>query len=190
MRRPRSGSSQAASEFASALSHHDCRSSSCPVLCRRNKTAAEDDMSFNRLLRWIGAMLIACAPLMLPTAARADYPDKPIRLIVPQAPGSATDTVARILAAELGPAARPDRHRREPPRRRADHRHRSWSPSRAPDGYTLGMGPIGALAITRHMVAKLPYDIERDFQPIALVDARAPAARGVAEIGLSTRSRT
>jgi tripartite-type tricarboxylate transporter receptor subunit TctC len=38
-----------------------------------------------------------------------------------------------------------------------------------PDGYTIGMGPIGALAITRHMVAKLPYDIERDFQPIALV---------------------
>jgi len=39
----------------------------------------------------------------------------------------------------------------------------------APDGYTIGMGPVGALAITRHMVAKLPYDIERDFQPIALV---------------------
>src|SRR6516164_3116561 len=35
-------------------------------------------------------------------------------------------------------------------------------------GYTICMGPIGALAITRHMVAKLPYDIERDFQPIAL----------------------
>jgi tripartite-type tricarboxylate transporter receptor subunit TctC len=39
----------------------------------------------------------------------------------------------------------------------------------APDGYTIGMGPIGAMAITRHMVAKLPYDIERDLQPIALV---------------------
>ena len=39
----------------------------------------------------------------------------------------------------------------------------------APDGYTIGMGPIGALAITRHMVAKLPYDIERDLQPVALV---------------------
>jgi tripartite-type tricarboxylate transporter receptor subunit TctC len=38
-----------------------------------------------------------------------------------------------------------------------------------PDGYTIGMGPIGALAITRHMVAKLPYDIERDFQPVALI---------------------
>ena len=31
------------------------------------------------------------------------------------------------------------------------------------------MGPIGALAITRHMVSKLPYNIERDFQPIALI---------------------
>jgi tripartite-type tricarboxylate transporter receptor subunit TctC len=39
----------------------------------------------------------------------------------------------------------------------------------APDGYTIGMGPIGALAITRHMVSKLPYDIERDLQPITLV---------------------
>ena len=38
-----------------------------------------------------------------------------------------------------------------------------------PDGYTICMGPIGALAINRHMVAKLPYDIERDLQPIALV---------------------
>ena len=31
------------------------------------------------------------------------------------------------------------------------------------------MGPVGALAITRHMVAKLPYDIERDLQPVALI---------------------
>jgi len=38
-----------------------------------------------------------------------------------------------------------------------------------PDGYTIGLGPVGALAITRHMVAKLPYDIERDLQPVALI---------------------
>jgi tripartite-type tricarboxylate transporter receptor subunit TctC len=38
-----------------------------------------------------------------------------------------------------------------------------------PDGYTIGQGPVGALAITRHMVAKLPYDIERDLQPVAVV---------------------
>jgi len=39
----------------------------------------------------------------------------------------------------------------------------------APDGYTIGVGPVGALAITRHMVEKLPYDIERDLQPVALI---------------------
>jgi tripartite-type tricarboxylate transporter receptor subunit TctC len=42
--------------------------------------------------------LLACG---FATSATADYPDRPIRLIVPQAAGSATDTVARILAAEL-----------------------------------------------------------------------------------------
>jgi len=39
----------------------------------------------------------------------------------------------------------------------------------APDGYTIGLGPVGALAITRHMVERLPYDIERDLQPVAIV---------------------
>ena len=51
-----------------------------------------------RMLRLI-PILLACA---FATGAAAEYPDKPIRLIVPQAPGSATDTVARILGAELG----------------------------------------------------------------------------------------
>jgi tripartite-type tricarboxylate transporter receptor subunit TctC len=39
----------------------------------------------------------------------------------------------------------------------------------APDGYTLGLAPVGALAITRHMVEKLPYDIERDLQPVGML---------------------
>jgi len=109
-------------------------------------------------------MLLAVAPV----GARAEYPDRPIRFIVPQAAGSATDTVARIVAAELGPILgttvvvddRPggaltlglDLVAKSPP-----------------DGYTIGMGPIGALAITRHMMTKLPYVIERDFQPIAMI---------------------
>ena len=41
----------------------------------------------------------------------------------------------------------------------------------SPDGYTIGMGPVGALAITRHMVQHLPYDIERDLQPVALISS-------------------
>ena len=56
-----------------------------------------------RLARAVSAFLVAGLIWLLPIAARAEFPDKPIRLIVPQAPGSATDTVARILASELGP---------------------------------------------------------------------------------------
>ena len=101
-------------------------------------------------------------------ASAADYPDHPIRFIVPQAAGSATDTVARILGAELskelGQAIIIDDRPGGALTIGLDLVAKS-----PPDGYTIGMGPIGALAITRHMVAKLPYDIERDFQPIALV---------------------
>ena len=55
--------------------------------------------------RSFGALVLACAAWLLPTVAAADYPDKPIRLIVPQAPGSATDVLARLLGAELGPSS-------------------------------------------------------------------------------------
>jgi tripartite-type tricarboxylate transporter receptor subunit TctC len=102
------------------------------------------------------------------TGASAEYPDKPIRLIVPQAPGSATDTVARILAAELGPQLGQTVIVENRPGGALTIGIDIVAKS-PPDGYTLGMGPIGALAITRHMVARLPYNIERDLQPIALV---------------------
>ena len=116
----------------------------------------------------IAAVLGLLGAWALATGAAAQYPERPIRLIVPQAAGSATDNVARILGVELAKQIgqpivvenRPggaltigiDAVAKAPP-----------------DGYTIGMGPIGALAITRHMVAKLPYDIERDLQPIAVV---------------------
>ena len=117
-----------------------------------------------RFLRLI-PLLLACA---FATGAAAQYPDKPIKLIVPQAAGSATDTVARILGAELAKEVgqqiiidnRPGG---------ALTLGLDLTAKADPDGYTICMGPIGALAINRHMVAKLPYDIERDLQPIALV---------------------
>lgn len=109
--------------------------------------------------------LLAC---VIASTAAADYPEKPIRLIVPQAPGSATDTVARILAAEIGKDIGQQIV--------VDNRPGAaltigldLTAKADPDGYTIGMGPVGGLAISRHMVARLPYDIERDFQPIALV---------------------
>jgi tripartite-type tricarboxylate transporter receptor subunit TctC len=118
-------------------------------------------------MRKPGLIALALAAT-LTVAGATEYPDHPIRFIVPQAAGSATDTVARILAAELSKELGQQLI--------VDNRPGgaltigldlvAKSP---PDGYTVGMGPIGALAITRHMVAKLPYDIERDFQPIAMI---------------------
>jgi tripartite-type tricarboxylate transporter receptor subunit TctC len=100
--------------------------------------------------------------------AFAQYPERPVRLIVPQAAGSATDTVARLLAADMaGPLGQTVVVEDRPGG--ALTIGLDIVAKSAPDGYTIGMGPIGALAITRHMVARLPYDIERDFQPIALV---------------------
>jgi tripartite-type tricarboxylate transporter receptor subunit TctC len=117
-----------------------------------------------RIIGWV-ALVLACT-WANPTLA--EYPDRPIRLIVPQAAGSATDTVARILSAELAKEIGQQII--------VDNRPGGAltlgldiTAKADPDGYTLGMGPIGALAITRHMVAKLPYNIERDFQPIALL---------------------
>ncbi len=108
--------------------------------------------------------LLAC----MVGAASAEYPDHPIRLIVPQAAGSATDNAARLLAAvlsqDLGQQVVVDDRPGGALTLGLDLVAKS-----PPDGYTIGMGPIGALAITRHIVKTLPYNIERDFQPIALV---------------------
>src|SRR5438552_800881 len=109
--------------------------------------------------------LLACA---VAVPAAAEYPEKPIRFIVPQAAGSATDTVARILGAALAPEIGQQVVIDDRPGG-ALTLGLDLTAKSEPDGYTICLGPIGALAITRHMVAKLPYDIERDFQPIALV---------------------
>jgi tripartite-type tricarboxylate transporter receptor subunit TctC len=87
---------------------------------------------------------------------------------VPQAAGSATDNVARLvapgIAKDLGQPVVVDNRPGGALTIGIDAVAKS-----APDGYTIGMGPVGALAITRHMVEKLPYDIERDLQPVALI---------------------
>ena len=57
----------------------------------------------NRVTRALRAVALSGALWVLAAPAFAEYPDHPIRLIVPQAAGSATDTVARILAAEMAP---------------------------------------------------------------------------------------
>ncbi|HEY4142470.1 MAG TPA: tripartite tricarboxylate transporter substrate binding protein [Pseudolabrys sp.] len=112
--------------------------------------------------------LIAFATILHTGAAFAEYPDHPVRLVVPQAAGSATDTAARILANELArelgqPVVVDDRPGG------ALTLGLDMVAKSTPDGYTIGMGPIGGLALTRHLVPKMPFDIERDLQPICLL---------------------
>jgi tripartite-type tricarboxylate transporter receptor subunit TctC len=112
----------------------------------------------------VAVLMFVCAA----ASAHAEYPERPIRLIVPQAAGSATDNAARLLAAVLGPELGQAVLVEDRPGG-ALTIGLDLVAKAAPDGYTLGMGPIGALAITRHMVKQLPYVIERDFQPITVV---------------------
>jgi tripartite-type tricarboxylate transporter receptor subunit TctC len=102
------------------------------------------------------------------TSAHAQYPDRPIHLIVPQAAGSATDTLARLFGAALGDALGQQIVVDDRPGG-ALTVGMDLTAKAPPDGYTLCMAPIGALALTSNMVDHVPYDVTRDFTPIGLV---------------------
>jgi tripartite-type tricarboxylate transporter receptor subunit TctC len=112
---------------------------------------------------------VALALVVLGAAAgagrAADYPARPIRLIVPQAPGSASDTVARIIAGELTKYMGQQIV--------VDNRPGGalllgleLTAKAPPDGYTIGYGMIGALAISPNVVARSPLDVQKDLAPI------------------------
>ncbi len=100
-------------------------------------------------------------------AAAADYPARPIRMIVPQAPGSASDNVARLLAGaltqQLGQQIVVDNRPGG-----ALMIGMEMTARAAPDGYTIGYGPIGALAISPNIVrGTVTVDVQKDLQPIS-----------------------
>lgn len=107
----------------------------------------------------------------LPSFAQT-YPTKPVKMIVPFAPGGVTDMVSRVMAqgltAELGQAFVVENRAGASGINGADAAAKS-----APDGYTLMMGNISTLAINSAVFAKLPYDPQKSFEPISLV-ARQP----------------
>jgi len=116
------------------------------------------------------AVLIAAAHFA-GAALAADYPARALRLIVPFASGSATDTSARIYANELT--------KQMGQQVMADNRPGAGGAigmqllaKAAADGYIIGYAGPGPLAINRSVTPNLPYDVEKDFQPISqAVDA-------------------
>jgi len=114
----------------------------------------------------VGAALLTALP-----QARAAWPDKPITMIVPAAPGGTTDIAARILAKKISVSLRQSvivENRAGA----AGIIGSSVLARAAPDGYTLMMGNIGPNAINYSLYKKLPYKPE-DFAPITLVISNA-----------------
>src|SRR6476646_12175784 len=113
----------------------------------------------------------AAAPLVsaLPRAARAAYPDKPIRLIVPFAAGGNADFVARLCAEgmkeTLGQPIVVEYRTGAGGSLGADQAAHA-----APDGYTLFTGSNGPLTVNPFVQAKLNYDPLKDFVAIGLAN--------------------
>jgi tripartite-type tricarboxylate transporter receptor subunit TctC len=117
------------------------------------------------------ALLIAAAALALTAPvlqAQTAWPAKPVRIVVPFAPGGTTDILARAIAPELSKAFGQQFI--------VDNRAGAGGNVGAEivakssgDGYTLLMGTVGTHGINRALYAKLPYDPIKDFAPVTLV---------------------
>ena len=122
-----------------------------------------------RLRLAIGAVCLGLATFV---AAQQSYPNKPIRIIVPFAPGGTADIAARIVAEQLTKAFTQTFFAEN--RAGASGNIGAAEVARsAPDGYTLLMGNTPTLAINQFIFPKMPYNTEKDFAPVSFV-ARVP----------------
>ena len=128
----------------------------------------------NRFSYITGKYLLAILSLLLLSSnvLSQSYPIKPIRLIVPIPPGGPTDIVARPLALLLGDLLK-EQVVIENKGGAGGSIGADLVAKSAPDGYTLFMGTVGTNAINGSLYKQLPYDMTKDFTPIALV-ASAP----------------
>lgn len=100
------------------------------------------------------------------------YPDKPIRMIVPNPAGGGVDIIARLVGQHLGERLRQPIVVDNRPGAGGTIGLGALSKSPA-DGYTLGMGVTATLAIAPALYRKLAYDPQKDFEPIVLI-AKVP----------------
>ena len=106
-----------------------------------------------------------CGYAASPVTSEPPYPDRPIRLLVGFAPGGTTDLIARAIAAKLSVAIGQDIVIDNRPGA-AGNIATEIAARATPDGHTVLLGTIAALAINPALYGDLPYDPVRDFSPI------------------------
>ncbi|WP_114969814.1 Bug family tripartite tricarboxylate transporter substrate binding protein [Rhodoferax ferrireducens] len=122
---------------------------------------------FRRLVLAICAG-VAIVSIANQASAQTSWPSKPVRIVVPFAPGGTTDILARAVAPELSKAFGQtfivDNRAGAGGNLGADMVAKSPA-----DGYTLLMGTVGTHGINKSLYSRLPYDPQKDFAPVTLV---------------------
>ncbi len=115
---------------------------------------------------WASALVLTASVMLMASAGQAqDYPNKPIRLIVPFATGGVTDTSARVLADKLSRQIGQQVIVENRPGGSGNPGTQYVAQS-APDGYTLLLAFDGTMVINPFVFPKIPFDTVKDFQPI------------------------
>ena len=123
---------------------------------------------FRSLPGAIRSILAGLAFLLAASGASAQYPSKPVRIVVPFPPGGGVDIVARAVGEKLAPRLGQPVVIDNKPGAGTTIGGDAVAKS-APDGYTLLLGPIGSQAIVLLTYKNLSYDIRRDFAPITRI---------------------
>ena len=121
--------------------------------------------------RLLATAIAALAPLgatfapIGATRAQADYPNRPVRIIVPFPAGGATDIIGRLVAQKLAEALGQQFIVENKPGA-GGNIGAALVAQAPPDGYTLLMGSPGTQAVNAHLYDKPGYDGIKDFEPI------------------------
>jgi tripartite-type tricarboxylate transporter receptor subunit TctC len=114
----------------------------------------------------------ALAALASPAIRAQNWPSRPMRFVVPFAPGGTSEIVARSVAAELGKQLGQTVYVENKPGGAGVTAMQEVAKA-PPDGHTLILGHVGTLAVNPTMLKNQPYDVNRDFAPVTLL-AKVP----------------
>jgi tripartite-type tricarboxylate transporter receptor subunit TctC len=127
-------------------------------------------------------VMLAVSPFAL---AQGTWPAKPVRMIVPFAPGGASDFVARLLAPRLGEALG-QQVVIENKAGASGNIGMEFAAKSAPDGYTIFLGNIGTIAINPAVFTSLAIDPQKDFAPVTLVAETPSILVAHPDVGVNT----